>query len=162
MDTQVLMWIWLVAGIVMLASELVVPGMITGFLGAAALITSALVKLGVVEGLESSLFTWMGSSTLLVVTLRRALMKRFPANVAHDPPLSDAALYGTIVDVVADIDEDGTNGRIRLHGTSWPAKSSTGRIPAGSRARLVFRDNLSWTVEHAGELEPHNPNDKIT
>lgn len=156
MDSSILMWIWMVSGLLLLASELVVPGMITGFLGAGALTTAALMALGVVDSVTASLFTWMGSSTFLVITLRRTLLKRFPSSTSHTPPLDDAQLCGMVVEVVAAIDEDSTEGRIRLHGTTWPARASQGKLAVGSRARLVFRDNLAWTVEPVGELEPGN------
>ena len=70
-------------------------------------------------------------------------------------------MYGKEVDVVSDCDDKSDYGRIRYQGTSWPAKSIEGPIPAGSRAKLVYRDNVAWIIEAievVGQLEASHQN----
>ena len=38
-------------------------------------------------------------------------------------------------------------GRISYQGTTWPAVSPEGEIPAGGQARIISRHNIMWIVE---------------
>lgn len=147
MDASMWMWLWLVGGLVLLGSELVLPGAVAAFLGLAALVVAGGVWAGLLTGLPGMLFTWMGTSTLLVLTLRSWLLRRFPPDSTKGELRDHRALYGTEVEVVTDVSPDNDTGRIRLDGTSWQALSSAGPIPAGAKAKLVYLDNLVWTVE---------------
>jgi membrane protein implicated in regulation of membrane protease activity len=158
-DPEIVTWIWLAAGLLMMAVELMVPGLVLVFMGLAAVAVSILRFIGVVEGLPESFVLWMISSILLVATLRRAATKWFPsekqrANV--DDEERDA--YGKEVTVLEEIGENHADGRIRYQGTSWPAISVKGTLPKGIRVRIVYRENLNWVVEPIDEelkaLEP--------
>ncbi|MBI5496554.1 MAG: NfeD family protein [Deltaproteobacteria bacterium] len=146
MDPHALAVSWAVAGVAMMASELVVPGLIVVFPGAGALIVALLVWLGVLHGVMPCLLAWVVLSAVLLFGLRGWLMRKFPSEKAYAPHNPDAEAYGTVVDVVEAIPADGA-GRIRHEGTTWSATSRSGAIPAGARARLLFRENVAWVVE---------------
>ena len=57
------------------------------------------------------------------------------------------------MEVVTGVNAKDPAGRIRYQGTSWPAISLQGDIPAGRKARLLARDNLAWVVEPVEDTE---------
>ncbi|MDR0966998.1 MAG: NfeD family protein [Myxococcales bacterium] len=148
MDSSIITYIWLFAGIALAVSEIFLPGFIVIFLGVAAMLVAGLRGLGIVESLLPSLLIWAGLSTLLIAGVGRALRKRIPAERTVAIADEDAALFGHVVDVVDAIQPGKAGGRIRLQGTTWDARTAGKEpLPAGSQARLVDRDNLSWIVE---------------
>ncbi len=156
MDAETITFIWLGAGILMMASEMVLPGMVIGFLGLASVVVAGARSLGLVESLGASLGLWASVSVGLVLGLRNIAQKYFPSEEQTVNIDEDTSMYGTEVIVVSDCDDNSDYGRIRYQGTSWPAKSMEGPIPAGSRAKLVYRDNVAWiieAIEFAGQLE---------
>lgn len=159
MDDQVLTWVWLLGGLLLALSELAVPGMVVVFLGCAAVLVGVLRYLGVVETLGASLAVWMASSVGLLLGVRKSLMRFFPSESQYRPHRPDIEALGHVVDVLEDVPTEGTPGRIRYEGTTWEALSEGEPIKAGSKARLVVRDNLVWRVEplSADELAEATP-----
>ena len=137
--------------------EFVAPGLVVVFMGASAVIVAGLNWLGVLSSLTSSFATWMGLSVVLVVALRNVIMKYIPADVRRDESNEFADALGQVVEVLEPCGPDHMHGRIKYQGTSWPARTVGDEIPAGGRARLLFRDNLNWTVEAVHELPPVEP-----
>ena len=161
MDAETITFLWLGAGIIMMASEMVLPGMVIGFLGLASVVVAGARFLGLVESLGASLGLWASVSVGLVLGLRNVAQKYFPSEEETVNIDEDTSMYGKEVDVVSDCDDKSDYGRIRYQGTSWPAKSIEGPIPAGSRAKLVYRDNVAWIIEAievVGQLEASHQN----
>lgn len=150
---DLLSWIWLVGGVILLLAELVLPGLVAGFLGAAAVLVAGLRFLGVIEGLAASVAAWMGLSVVLTLSLRRWMQRLLPGDVKKSLPLEDTHAFGTLVEVLETIREGDADGRIRWQGTTWPAMSTSGVIPKGARAHLVVRQDLAWLVEPVPALE---------
>ncbi len=71
---------WVVGGIVLLVAEIVVPGMVLGFLGAAALLVALLLWLGAIEGLAPALTTWFIGSIVMLVALRGLFQRLMPGD----------------------------------------------------------------------------------
>jgi len=145
---------WLVLGLVLMASELVLPSLVTLFIGASALIVAAVRALGLIDGIPASVALWIASSVFMVLTLRKALARYFPSSSTRGNVDERSGEYGVEVDVLEDIEEGHQRGRIRFQGTSWSATTTTGAIKKGQRARIVFRDNLVYVVEAAEAAEP--------
>jgi inner membrane protein len=144
--------VFLVAGAVLLLSELFAPGLVALFLGVAALGVGGLRAVGLIESVAVSVFAWMGLSTALTVSLRNFVKKRLPAVSWKRLTDENVEAIGQVVEVLEPISEDEGSGRIRFQGTTWPAISIRGVIPKGRRAKLVVRQNLSWLVEPIDEL----------
>jgi inner membrane protein len=153
MPPETITWIWLIAGIGLLVSELFIPGLITGFFGIGAILVSILRWLGIVTGLTQSLIAWLGISFVLLVTLRQVALKWFPSQRSFELTDEDIAAAGTVVDVVQEIGPSRSDGRIRFGGTTWPAVSKEGVLLTGTKAKLLYRDNLVWVVEPWSEFE---------
>lgn len=146
--------VWLVAGLLLIGSEVFLPGLVAVFLGAAALIVAGARWIGLIEGLGASLVVWLVSSTALILGLRGAVRRLLPAETSREEIDEALTAYGTEVEVVKTVTEDGMDGRIRYQGTSWPAMSSDGTIEPGRRARLLYRDKegIGWVVEPISAL----------
>jgi membrane-bound ClpP family serine protease len=56
-----------------------------------------------------------------------------------------------IVEVTEPVNAFDNSGRIRFQGISWQARSDEGKLEAGSKAKIKYRDNLTWIVEAIDE-----------
>lgn len=155
MDPDTITLIWVAIGLLLVAVEFFVPGLVVIFTGLGALAVALLRWVGVIEGLPASFATWLVTSVLMVVALRGTLKRFFPPDLMTTQDNEAVAAYGQLVEVLEDVlepDGDGVSGRVRFQGTSWPAVTSEGTIKKGQKARLVYRDNLAWVVEPAPQL----------
>ena len=144
--------IWIVAGIVLAVLELFVPGMVLVFLGSGALLVALLIWLGMVQTWVASLTTWFIASLALLLVLRSFFQKFVTGDEERQSTDEDADAYGQVVDVVEEIRPD-SEGRIRYRGTTWQAACYDKTLVAGSKAQIVFRENLIWIVEPVNNLE---------
>lgn len=158
--------LWLAMGILLMASELFLPGMVAVFLGAAASVVALLRWVGAIEGWSESFFAWTVLSFFMVLGLRSIVQRWFRPEESRVNTDEDIAAYGQLVEVVEDChesDDAPPTGRIRFQGSTWPAFSTQGIVTKGARARLVYRDNLTWAIEavEAALLEPALDTDAI-
>jgi membrane protein implicated in regulation of membrane protease activity len=151
MSPELINWLWLISGILLIGLELFLPGLISAFFGIAAILVAGLRWGGLVSGHMESFVTWVITSVVLLLTVRQLALKWFPAEKSFSLTDEDVEAVGTIVDVVEEV---GTakQGRIRFAGTTWPALSKEGNLMPGTRAKLLYRDNLIWVVEPVSEL----------
>jgi membrane protein implicated in regulation of membrane protease activity len=149
--------IWIIAGILLVLAEILVPGLIIIFFGASALVVALLIWLGLVGSYAFAIGLWLFMSLVLVLVFRRVARKIFPSRSSYRFVEDDVGAIGSEVKAVADIDDTTFNGRIEYAGTSWQARSKEGTIPAGSRVRLLYRDNIHWVVEPVEEDEESGP-----
>ena len=147
MDIDTLIWLWVIGGGVLIASEIVVPGMITFFLGLSALVVALGYKLGFLENILPGFTTWFIVSLFCVFFLREFTKKLLPGDAGYKKIDEDYEAFGQVVDVIEDVSVSHNKGRIRFRGTSWQATTSAKLIPAGDKAKIVTRDNLVWIVE---------------
>lgn len=145
--------VWLIVGLVLIVGEAVIPGLVAVFLGVAAVLVAGLRYVGLIDGLIASVFAWMGLSVGLTLSLRGFARRLLPAEISRGQINEQISALGALVDVLVDVREDETSGRIRYQGTTWPATSTVGIIPKGARARLIARENLAWIVEPLGALD---------
>ena len=141
---------WIVGGVALLVAEIVVPGMVLGFLGAAALLVAGLLWLGVIDGLVAALTTWFIGSIVMLVALRGAFQRLMPGDEEVQSTDEDFDAFGTVVEVAETIAK-GEQGRIRYRGTTWTATCYERTLEPGSQARLVTRDGIGWVVEPVEE-----------
>lgn len=140
--------LFLVAGVLLIASEALHAALFPVFLGVAALIVAGLHATGIVATFPMALLLWSAISVALALPLR-PLAKRFMGDATKKYDRSDEVndAVGQIVEVVENIDDASDNGRIRFQGTTWAARSISGAVAAGSRAKLYSKDKLVWVVE---------------
>ncbi len=147
---------WIVAGVVLIVLELIVPGMVLVFLGAGALLVALLVWLGLVQTWVASITTWFIASLVLLLVLRGFLQRFISGDAETQSTDEEFDIYGKVVDVVEAIGPD-KEGRIRYRGTTWQAACYDNTLEAGTKAQIVCRENLIWIVEPANPLDARYP-----
>lgn len=148
-----MMWYWIIAGIILVVLELVVPGAVLVFLGAAAVIVGLLLMTGLITGLIQAFTAWFIVSLVLLFTLRGLMLRFMPGDESWQSTDEDADAFGMIVDVAETI-EKMEQGRIDFRGSTWPATCYEQTLEEGAKARIVTRDNLIWVVEPVDEDAP--------
>ncbi|MDQ0321832.1 membrane protein implicated in regulation of membrane protease activity [Pararhizobium capsulatum DSM 1112] len=139
-------WGWWVLGLVLLAAEVVMPGVFLVWIGIAAILTGALSLL-----LWSSGF-WMWQTQLVIFALfsvaavlvgRRLVVRS--GNTTDEPLLNQrgARLVGRTAVLEEPISEG--RGRIRLDDTTWPVEGPD--LSPGSRVRVIASSGRQLTVE---------------
>ena len=140
--------VWLVLGVALIILEIVIPGAVVVFFGIGAIITGIAAALGLVKSVGGQLFLWASTSLILVLLLRKQVSRFFPALESYKPYDEAEDMKGKIVDVLEEVRPDDESGRVRYQGASWKALTKGGTsLPAGSRARIVSRENLLLYVE---------------
>jgi membrane protein implicated in regulation of membrane protease activity len=139
---------FIVAGAVMCVLEVVLPGMVLGFLGASALLVAGSIWLGWTSTWTSALTTWFILSLVLLVGLRGLFQRLVGGESVTETTDEESDAYGQVVDVVEVITPE-KPGRISYRGSTWEASCLDYTINAGSKAMLAYRDNLVWVVERA-------------
>ena len=138
--------IWLCAGVILIISEFLLPGLVSVFLGISALLVSLLIYLRLLNGVIESLTLWFIISVFLLLTIRQIAARLLPSESEFKYFGEDVEALGKIVEVVDDLTATDTRGRIRFQGTDWPARTDSGIIKKGAKAIIKYRDNISWVV----------------
>ena len=138
--------VWLVLGIVLMLAELLVPGLVVIFFGMAAILVGGLAALGIVQAWTTGIAVWAVGSLAMVLGLRSGAQRLLPGESDRGATDEDVEAFGEVVEVVEEVGPF-ESGRIRFRDVTWAAQTIEGRIPAGTKARIVARDNLIWIVE---------------
>lgn len=140
--------IWFIVGMVLLISEFVIPGLVIGFFGLGALLTSLIVWLGWVENTGKEIFICAVASLVLLLTLRRFVSKWFIGFTSDKRDLGTPpdGVVGKLVEVIEKIEPNSPRGRVRLNGASWRAEADT-EIEAGATVEIVAQDGLALKVK---------------
>lgn len=153
MDAETLTMIFLIGGVVLMIIETLIPGGVSFFLGVSGIIVGALRWLGIMEGPATSIITWLFTSVALILAMRPLLMKYWGGESSYKLANEDVEAMDEVVDVIEPVNANDSSGRVRFQGISWQAKTLEGEIPAGSKAKIRYRDNVTWIVEPVDELE---------
>lgn len=143
--------IWLTIGIILILSELIIPGGVVIFLGFAALIIALIHQLGYSIGILDSIFIWLAISIFFVLVIRRLFVQFWPSDEKYEETDFNENAKDKLVPVLSEISDEHNKGRIQYAGTSWPAKSKSGTIPKDEYAKILYRDNVGWIVEPTGK-----------
>ena len=140
-------WLWLLAGILLVVSELFLPGLVAVFLGLGAMLVALLRWLGLIDSLAYSFTAWFVSSLTLLVVARSTLQRFMPSETSFTPLEEDVDLFGAVAEVVETVSPDHKDGRISFQGTTWPATSDSAEIRPGAKVTILYRENLDWRVQ---------------
>lgn len=144
---ETISWIWLISGLILLISEIVIPGGVIAFLGVSAMLIALGQWMGLIEGMTESFTYWfilsMGSTLLF-----RGMLTKMVSGKSHiEYSGEEIDAFGRVVDVIEEVSPEHSNGRIRFNGTTWDATSMKETIPPGSKVKIIERENLVWLVE---------------
>jgi len=133
-------WVWILLGLGLLVLEVLTPGgFFVFFFGIGALVTGALVGLGVSEPawLEWLLFSVLSIGSLLL--FRNPLLRRLHVGESAGPV---DTLVGEVAVVVDDLEPGGV-GKVELRGTAWTARNlESGLLRKGQRCRVERVEGL--------------------
>ncbi|MGF6173702.1 NfeD family protein [Ensifer sp. 4252] len=141
-------WSWWVLGLVLLAAEVVAPGVFLVWIAIAALVTGVLSLLlwdTVVWGWQVQLVVFALLSVVAVLVGRHFISSS--SRETDEPLLNQRAqsLVGRTAVLEKPIAEG--HGRVRLDDTVWIVEGPD--LPAGARVRIVASHGRNLTVESA-------------
>lgn len=153
MDGEIITWTFLIGGIVLMLLEALIPGGVTFILGFSGLAVGILRYLGFLEDPFTATFAWLLSSMALTILIRPFIKKYFPGETSFKFADEDYEAMDQIVEAMEPINEFDNNGRIRYQGITWQARSMEGKIPAGTKVRIKYRENTTWIVEPVDSID---------
>ena len=153
MDSETLTLIFLIGGVVLMILETLIPGGVAFFLGFSGLLVGALRYFGILIEPGSSIITWLGTSIGLILLFRPLLMKYWGGESFFKLADEDLEAMDQIVEVVEPVNSEDNTGRVRYQGISWQARTMEGTLKPGSKAKIKYRDNVTWVIEPVDELE---------
>ena len=145
--------IWLIVGIGLMLSEIIVPGGIVILLGAACVIVAAALFAGIVDGTAQSFTLWFITSIVLLLSFRHITQRIIGGDAHVDNTDEEMDLYNQVVIVKKDIGPGEKVGRVMFSGTEWSALGDGSEIKSGSKVRIICRDNIALVVEPYIESE---------
>ena len=137
--------IWLVTGILLILSELIVPGFIVIFFGLGALLAAAVAFL-TDTGVVTQGYIFIIASLLSLIIGRRYFRKTLhgKCEVAHGDA-DDDGLVGAVGTVTHAINPP-QGGRVDVRGSEWKAIADH-PIEAGTTVTVIAKDNITLTVQ---------------
>ncbi len=137
-------FVWGVIGLLLIASEMLIPGFTIFFFGLGAWIV-ALVAL-VFPFLEGSfawqILMWVSASVLSFVLLRRKFTRLFKGTLLNRLPPEGLGERAVVLEPITPEEP----GRVRYRGTSWKAVSFTESFEKGDEVAIVGEDGITLTV----------------
>jgi len=136
-------WIWILAGLILLAVEMATPGgFVAVFFGIGALLAGLLAALGLAESL------WLQTLLFSIFSVGSLLLLRKPLRRWFEP-----AMPGQTVDrldgergVVLEAITPGGVGRVEVRGSTWGARSAARSLASGDRCIVERVDGLTLWV----------------
>lgn len=147
MDSEVLTWFFLIGGVLLMLLEMAVPSGVAITLGFSGMLIGVLRFLGLLEDPALATMSWLFVSVALTIIIRPIIRKYFPGETSFKVADEDYEAMDQIVEVVEAVNDLNNDGRIRYQGISWQARSIDGKIPAGTKVRIKYRENTTWIVE---------------
>ena len=140
-------WLWAIGGVLLLIAEVIAPGFVLVFIGAAAIATGLFTLLFDL-GLAPQLGLFAIYSILAVMAGRRWYAQPDGPNV--EGSINDPArrLVGRSVEVVTAVDDHG--GRVRVGDSEWSARG--GPAAPGDRVHVISVEVNCMIVESTATL----------
>lgn len=139
-------WIWLGIGLVLILLEFFLPGLVVIFLGLGAVLTAGMLYTRVLTDAYLTVVFFTVASVFMLLTLRRIILFFYPAYSERSETDEDLLIAGQLAETITLVSADNFDGRVKYSGTTWPAKSDEGEIPAGTRVEILGRQNINLLV----------------
>ncbi len=145
-DFSVWCWLWLLAGVIFILLEFVIPGLIICFFGVGAIIVSLILAVCPELSWNWQLVWFTVTSLVVLFGLRKIIPKIFRGRFGGEDDLdidNDAVKNApamTVTDLVP-----GAIGKVEFRGSIWEA-TATENIPAGTPVVVLKRENLTLIV----------------
>lgn len=137
--------VWIIIGVLLILSELLLTSVIAVFLGIGAIVTGLLLNWGLIDGAASQ-FAVFGIISLVMLLLARGRIKQwfmgYTAGDDEGKPNFQKDI-GSRVTVVNDFVNG--SGRVTLNGVRWSAFSED-ELKAGETAWVIANEGIQLTV----------------
>ena len=134
-------WMWIVAGIILMLSEFVIPGFVVCFFGAGMVLTGVLAAIFPCVGLTWQIVVFAVAGTVFTLIGRRLFHGGRSGN-EKDVDLDDfSGENATVTEAIA----PDHPGKVEFRGSFWTAEAGE-ELAAGETVRIVKRENLTLTV----------------
>jgi len=133
---------WLIAGVILILAEFVVPGVFICFFGVGALLTGVATLIFPTTPLAWALLIFTILSLISLFTCRRFMPKTFRGvSKVDNSDIENDDVVGAEVTVVEPVAPDAP-GKVEFRGSLWTA-SADHQIAAGEHAKVIRRQNLT-------------------
>ncbi|CAI8165062.1 NfeD family protein [Pseudidiomarina mangrovi] len=136
---------WIVAGIVLILSELLLTSVVAVFLGVGAIVTGLLVHWQIIDQ-SATQFAVFGVVSLVLLFTARGQIKRWFSGYSdadHEGKPNFQRDIGARVTVSQDFNHGA--GRVTLNGVQWDAFSAD-ELKAGDTAWVIANEGIQLTV----------------
>jgi membrane protein implicated in regulation of membrane protease activity len=141
--------VWVVAGIALVAIEILTPGFVVACVGVAALVTAVPAALD--ASLAWQLVTFAAANVAVFAALRPFMM-RLMSKSAPAVKTNIEALVGKTAVVTERIDDAAGTGRVKVQGDDWRGICEDGKtIEAGGRVEVLRVEGAKLVVRPADE-----------
>ena len=137
--------IWTIVGGVFILSQLVIPGLITIFIGLAAVLTGLAIKFNYADSLTSVLTIFIVSTLFFLIVIRTFFLRFYKGDTTVHNVDEQDEVKGSIVVVDEDI-EPYKDGRIHFRGTTWQARSDSALLK-NQKAIIIRLDGNTFIVK---------------
>lgn len=141
--------VWLIAGLILIFLELLIPGGVVVFLGLAAIAVALTFFLGLTTTVVQGLTAWFIISIVFLLFLRALFMKYFEGNSRVQDVSEEQDYMAAIVEVVEKV-VPYKEGRVSFRGTTWIARSEE-EFEVGEKAVIIGRDGNTFLVKSIEE-----------
>jgi len=139
--------VWLVLGLLLMLAEMIIPGGIVILLGAACVVVASALAIGIIDGVVQSLTLWFIASMVLLLGFRHVTQRLVGGDSHIDNTDEEMDLYNHVAIVKQAIGPGQQTGRISCLGSEWIALGDGSEIKAGTKVRIICRDNIAFVVE---------------
>lgn len=153
MDSELLTWIFLIGGILLMLLEFVAPSGMALILGASGLLVALARFLGFFEDPITATMAWVITSGAITILAMPIIRKYLKGETSYKFADEDYEAMDQIVEVVEPLNEYNDEGRIRFQGISWQARTLEGKVPSGAQVKIKYRDNTTWIVEPVDQIQ---------
>jgi membrane protein implicated in regulation of membrane protease activity len=154
MDGELLTWMFIAGGIILMTLELILPGGVAFFLGISGLGVGLLRFLGLLTDPVAAIAAWLLASMGLTIAIRPFIKKYLKPETSFKLADEDYEAMDQLAVVTEELNDLDNSGRIKFDGVTWQARSLEGRIPVGKQVAIRHRENTTWIVESLEGYEP--------
>ncbi len=136
--------LWGIIGLLLVASEMLIPGFTIFFFGLGAWIVAitALLIPSFAGGFAWQVLAWVAASVLSFVFLRKKFKKLFRGTLLNRMPTEGLGEHAVVLEAIS----PESPGRVRYRGTSWKAISLTESFEEGEQVAIVEENGITLTV----------------
>lgn len=136
---------WIIAGVLLVLSELIATSAIAVFFGVAAIAVGLLSEFGLIDSATLQFVLFTVASAALWISAKKYVVKWLKLTPGRD---SDPAHFvsDTIGDRAVAVEDFDRRGRVSLNGAHWDAMTDT-PVKAGEEVRVLRNENITLIVE---------------